>query len=101
VWYADAKLCDGSQPEFFHGHRNKTQLHLALTRQMQYGSGLMTALQEQQQTGRILLDPKVDAQVAIKLGRILRQCLLIVDVGLLTSVKRGSGQTRMGLTCVT
>ncbi|XP_059453407.1 NDR1/HIN1-like protein 6 [Corylus avellana] len=86
VWYADAKLCDGSLPEFYQGHRNKTQLHLALTGQTQYGSGLMTALQEQQQTGRIPLDLKVDAPVAIKLGRlklkkvrILGQCMLVVD----------------------
>ncbi|KAE8099862.1 hypothetical protein FH972_017807 [Carpinus fangiana] len=86
VWYADAKLCDGSLPEFYQGHRNKTQLHLALTGQTQYGSALMTALQEQQQTGLIPLDLKVDAPVAIKLGRlklkkvrILGHCLLVVD----------------------
>ena len=77
VWYADAKICDCSQPEFYQGHRNETQLHLTLTGQMQYGSGLMTALREQQQTGRIPFDLKVDAPVAIKLGRILGQCLFV------------------------
>lgn len=86
VWYANTKLCDGLLPEFYQGHRNTTQLHLALTGQTQYGSTLMTALQEQQQTGRIPLDLKVDAPVAIKLGRlklkkvkILGECLLVVD----------------------
>ncbi|XP_040995667.1 NDR1/HIN1-like protein 6 [Juglans microcarpa x Juglans regia] len=86
VWYANTKLCDGPLPKFYQGHQNKTVLHLALTGQTQYGNTLMTAIQEQQQTGRIPLDLKVDAPVAIKLGklklkkvRILGGCLLVVD----------------------
>lgn len=86
VWYSNTKLCDGALPEFYQGHQNKTVLHLALTGQTQYGSTLMNAIQEQQQTGRIPLDLKVDAPVAIKLGmmklkkvRILGECLLVVD----------------------
>ncbi|KAJ7970135.1 Late embryogenesis abundant protein [Quillaja saponaria] len=86
VWYTKTKLCEGSLPKFYQGHQNKTVLNVSLTGQAQSGSTLMTALQEQQQTGRIPLDLKVDAPVAIKLGtlklrkvRILGECLLVVD----------------------
>jgi hypothetical protein len=86
VWYTNTKLCDGVLPKFYQGHQNKTVLQVALTGQTQYGSTLMTALQQQQQTGRIPLDLKVDAPVAIKLGklklmkvRVLGECLLVVD----------------------
>ncbi|GMY12733.1 NDR1/HIN1-like protein 6 [Fagus crenata] len=86
VWYTNTKLCDGVLPKFYQGHQNKTLLQVALTGQTQYGSTLMTALQQQQQTGRIPLDLKVDAPVAIKLGklklmkvRVLGECLLVVD----------------------
>ncbi|XP_030940892.1 NDR1/HIN1-like protein 6 [Quercus lobata] len=86
VWYTNTKLCDGSLPKFYQGHQNKTVLHVPLTGQTQYGSTLMTALQQQQQTGQIPLDLKVDAPVSIKLGklklkkvRVLADCLLVVD----------------------
>ncbi|XVF06978.1 hypothetical protein REPUB_Repub06bG0097900 [Reevesia pubescens] len=52
----------------------------------EFGSTLMSALQQQQQTGQIPLDLKVHAPVAIKLGklkmrkvRILGECKLVVD----------------------
>lgn len=86
VWDERAKLCEGFLPKFYQGHQNVTKLDVALTGQAQYGSTLMKAIQEQQQTGRIPLDLKVDAPVAIKLGKlklrkvkILGQCLLVVD----------------------
>ena len=86
VWYTKTKLCEGSLPNFYQGHQNKTVLNVALTGQSQYGNTLLTALQEQQQTGRIPLDLKVQAPVAIKLGklklrkvRVLGGCLLVVD----------------------
>lgn len=86
VWYSKTKLCQGSLPRFYQGHRNTTKLNVALTGQTQYASSLMTALQEQQQTGRIPLDLKVNVPVRIKFGklklrevRILGKCLLIVD----------------------
>ena len=86
VWYTNTKLCQGSLPEFYQGHQNTTVLNVVLTGQTQYGSTLMTALQEQQQKGRIPLDLKVDVPVAIKLGklklkkvRFLVECLLVVD----------------------
>ncbi|KAJ6290943.1 hypothetical protein OIU78_026643 [Salix suchowensis] len=86
VWYSNTKLCAGSIPKFYQGHRNMTKLDVSLTGQTQYGNTLLRALQEQQQTGRIPLDLKVDAPVSIKLGRlklrkvtILGDCLLVVD----------------------
>lgn len=86
VWYTKTKLCEGSLPIFYQGHQNKTVLNVALTGQTQYGNTLMTALQEQQQTGRIPLDLKVHAPVTIKLGKlklrkvkVLGRCLLVVD----------------------
>lgn len=86
VWYKSTNLCQGSIPRFYQGHQNKTVLNVALTGQNQYGRTLLDALQEQQQTGRIPLDLKIDVPVSIKLGklklkkvRILGTCKLIVD----------------------
>jgi hypothetical protein len=86
VLYTNTKLCEGSLPEFYQGHQNKTVLNVSLTGQVQSGSTLMTALQQQQQTGRIPLDLNIHAPVAIKLGRlklkkvkVLGQCQLVVD----------------------
>lgn len=86
IWYTKTKLCEGALPVFYQGHRNTTKLDVVLTGQSQYGQTLMNALQEQQQTGRIPLDLKVDAPVAIKLGklklnkvRVLGRCLLEVN----------------------
>ncbi|XP_028756552.1 NDR1/HIN1-like protein 6 [Neltuma alba] len=86
VWYSNTQLCEGSLPEFYQGHRNKTVLDVSLTGQVQAGSTLMAALQEQQQTGRVPLELKVHAPVAIKLGRlklrkvrVLGECMLTAD----------------------
>ncbi|KDP45825.1 hypothetical protein JCGZ_17432 [Jatropha curcas] len=86
VWYGETRLCAGSIPKFYQGHRNVTKLDVSLSGQTQYGSTLMQALQEQQQTGQIPLDLKVDAPVAVKFGRlklrkvrILGDCNLVVD----------------------
>ncbi|KAK9065128.1 hypothetical protein SSX86_016511 [Deinandra increscens subsp. villosa] len=86
VWYKNTNLCQGSLPIFYQGHLNKTVLNVALAGQNQYGRTLLGALREQQQTGRIPLDLKVDVPVKIELGkmksqkvRILGKCLLIVD----------------------
>lgn len=86
VSYTNMRLCEGTLPKFYQGHQNKTVLNVALTGRDQYGNTLMNALQQQQQTGSIPLDLKVDAPVAIKLGtlklrkvRILGKCLLVVD----------------------
>ncbi|KAI3732876.1 hypothetical protein L1987_64087 [Smallanthus sonchifolius] len=86
VWYKNTNLCQGSLPIFYQGQLNKTVIHVALAGQNQYGRTLMAALQEQQQTGRIPLDLKVNVPVKIQLGnlklikvRVLGKCLLIVD----------------------
>ncbi|KAK1408383.1 hypothetical protein QVD17_40111 [Tagetes erecta] len=86
VWYKNTNLCQGSIPVFYQGPVNKTVLNVALAGQNQYGRTLLGALQEQQQTGRIPLDLKVDVPVKIELGelklmkvRILGKCMLIVD----------------------
>ncbi|KAK4428202.1 NDR1/HIN1-like protein 6 [Sesamum alatum] len=86
VWYKNTNLCQGSIPRFYQGHQNRTVLNVALTGQNQYGRTLLEALQEQQQTGRIPLDLKIDVPVSIKLGklklkkvRVVGTCKLIVD----------------------
>lgn len=86
MWYKNTNLCQGSLPVFYQGHQNKTVLNVALSGQNQYGRTLLAALQEQQQTGQIPLDLKVDVPVKIQLGklklmkvRILGKCMLVVD----------------------
>ncbi|KAK4394945.1 NDR1/HIN1-like protein 6 [Sesamum angolense] len=86
VWYKNTNLCQGSIPKFYQGHQNRTVLNVALTGQNQYGRTLLEALQEQQQTGRIPLDLKIDVPVSIKLRklklkkvRVVGTCMLIVD----------------------
>ncbi|GMI78874.1 NDR1/HIN1-like 25 [Hibiscus trionum] len=86
VWYTNSKLCEGSLPKFYQGHQNITKLDVVLTGQAESGSTLMSALQQQQQTGQIPLDLKVHAPVAVKLGKlkmrkvkILGECKLVVD----------------------
>ncbi|GAA0148750.1 hypothetical protein LIER_08105 [Lithospermum erythrorhizon] len=86
VWYKSTNLCHGPLPKFYQGHQNKTVMDVALTGQSQYGRTLMTALQEEQQTGRIPLDLKINVPVRIKLGalklpkvRVLGDCMVVVD----------------------
>ncbi|KAI3748208.1 hypothetical protein L6452_11142 [Arctium lappa] len=86
IWYKNTNLCQGSLPIFYQGHRNKTVLNVALSGQNQYGRTLLAALQQQQQTGQVPLDLKVDVPVKIELGklklkkvRIKGKCMLIVD----------------------
>ncbi|XP_047942013.1 NDR1/HIN1-like protein 6 [Salvia hispanica] len=86
VWYKETNLCQGTIPIFYQGHQNKTVLNVALTGRNQYGTTLLNALQEQQQTGRVPLDLKINVPVSIKLGslklrkvRIVGTCMLIVD----------------------
>ncbi|KAK7278326.1 hypothetical protein RJT34_23354 [Clitoria ternatea] len=107
VWYTNTMLCEGSLSKFYQGHQNKTELNVSLTGQVQSGSTLMTALQQQQQTGRIPLDLKVHAPVAIKLGRlklkkvrVLGECMLVVDSlssNNLISIKASNCKFRMKL----
>ncbi|KAJ7975486.1 Late embryogenesis abundant protein [Quillaja saponaria] len=107
VWYTETKLCEGSLPKFYQDHQNKTVLNVSLTGQAQSGSTLMKALQEQQQTGRVPLDLKVDAPIAIKLGslklrkvKILGDCLLVVDslsANNLISIKASNCRFRLKL----
>ncbi|KAL2325242.1 hypothetical protein Fmac_024300 [Flemingia macrophylla] len=107
VWYTNTRLCEGSLPQFYQGHQNKTMLNVSLTGQVQSGSTLMTALQQQQQTGRVPLDLKVHAPVSIKLGRlklrkvsVLGECMLVVDSlasNNLVSIKASNCKFRMKL----
>ncbi|KAF8014646.1 hypothetical protein BT93_H0451 [Corymbia citriodora subsp. variegata] len=86
VWYENDKLCQGSLPIFYQGHKNVTELNVRLSGQTRSGRTLMNALQEQQQTGQIPLTLNVNAPVAVKVGRlklrkvrILGKCLLVVN----------------------
>ncbi|KAJ0027463.1 hypothetical protein Pint_35987 [Pistacia integerrima] len=87
VWYTDTKLCGGSMPKFYQGHQNTTVFNLPLTGQTQDATALATSLQQQQQqTGNVPLDLKVDQPVRIKLGKLKLmkvqfavRCRLVVD----------------------
>ncbi|KAE8684397.1 nibrin-like isoform X2 [Hibiscus syriacus] len=87
VWYTGTQLCRGSIPKFYQGHRNTTVLVLPMSGQIQNGSGLMTALQQQQQqTGNIPLMLRASQPVRIKLGSLKLpemkfsvRCRLVVD----------------------
>lgn len=86
VWYTDTQLCNGMLPKFYQGHRNTTVLVVGLTGQAQMGGALLTAFQEQQQTGMIPLVLRADVPVRVKFGAVkLRKvrfrvrCNLVVD----------------------
>ncbi|OVA07411.1 Late embryogenesis abundant protein [Macleaya cordata] len=86
VWYTKTKLCEGSLPKFYQGHRNTTVMDVALTGQTKNGSELLTTLLAQQQTGSIPLNVRVKVPVKVKLGKLklwkvkfLVKCKLVVD----------------------
>ncbi|XVF73974.1 hypothetical protein PTKIN_Ptkin13bG0024000 [Pterospermum kingtungense] len=71
AWYNETKLCEGSLPKFYQGHRNTTVLVLPLTGQIQNATALLTTLQQQQQqTGNIPLRLRVRQPVRVKLGKL-------------------------------
>ncbi|KAI4319261.1 hypothetical protein MLD38_032884 [Melastoma candidum] len=86
VWYQKDMLCAGKIPTFYQGHRNVTKLDVVLTGDHESGSTILTALQQQQQSGGIPLNLKVSAPVAIQLGgfktmkvKVRGDCSLVVD----------------------
>ncbi|OIW04423.1 hypothetical protein TanjilG_32615 [Lupinus angustifolius] len=87
AWYNDTKLCEGSLPKFYQGHRNITVLSIPLSGQTQDASGLQNSLQQQlQQNGNVTLNLKVKQPVRIKLGKLKIfkinfkvRCKLVVD----------------------
>ncbi|XP_057955189.1 NDR1/HIN1-like protein 6 [Malania oleifera] len=71
AWYTGTKLCEGTFPKFYQGHRNTTVLNLALTGQTQNASDLLTTVQqEQQSTGSIPLNLRAKVPVRVKLGKL-------------------------------
>ncbi|QCE01106.1 NDR1/HIN1-like protein 6 [Vigna unguiculata] len=87
AWYDDTKLCEGSLPKFYQGHRNTTVLSIPLTGQTQDATGLQTSLQQQlQETANVPLNLKVNQPVRIKLGKLKLftikfrvRCKIVVD----------------------
>lgn len=71
VYYTDTKLCEGSLPKFYQGHKNTTVLNIPLTGQTENATALANTLQEQQQrTGNVPLNLRVKQPVRIKLGKL-------------------------------
>lgn len=108
VWYTDTKLCKGSLPKFYQGHRNTTVMDVVLTGQTQNATGLLTTLQaERQATGTIPLNLKVKVPVRIKLGKLKLfkvkfrvRCKLVVDnlsANSAISIKNSSCKFRLRL----
>ncbi|KAF6153389.1 hypothetical protein GIB67_003579 [Kingdonia uniflora] len=87
VYYTNIKLCEGSLPKFYQGHRNTTELDIALTGQTNNASTLLTTLsQEQQTTGTVPLNLRADVPIRVKLGKLklprvkfVVKCNLVVD----------------------
>ncbi|XP_073047320.1 NDR1/HIN1-like protein 6 [Primulina eburnea] len=70
VWYTGTKLCEGSLPEFYQGHRNTTVLSLTLAGQTDNATGLLQSLQAAQQSGSVPLNLRAKVPVRLKLGRL-------------------------------
>lgn len=85
--YEETKLCEGSLPKFYQGHRNTTSLDLPLSGQAQNASGLISRLrQQEQETGNVPLNLRVKQPVRVKLGKLKLfkvkfrvSCTLLVD----------------------
>ncbi|RWW89151.1 hypothetical protein BHE74_00001873 [Ensete ventricosum] len=70
AWYAGERLCTGSLPAFYQGHRNTTVLHVLLTGETRMGSELPAELLLQQQTGMIPLAVRGDVPVSVRIGKM-------------------------------
>ncbi|XP_009613605.1 NDR1/HIN1-like protein 6 [Nicotiana tomentosiformis] len=86
VWYTGVKLCEGSLPKFYQGHRNTTVLSLNLSGQTENASELLQSLQVDQQKGSIPLNLRAKVPVKLKIGKLklmkwkfLVKCRLDVD----------------------
>ncbi|CAN4078451.1 unnamed protein product [Withania somnifera] len=86
VWYTGVTLCEGSLPRFYQGHQNITVLSLDLSGQTQNATGLLQALQVDQQRGSIPLNLRAKVPVKLKIGKLklmkwkfLVKCRLDVD----------------------
>jgi len=107
VWYTQTQLCHGALPAFYQRPMSTKVLDVQLSGQNQFGRTLMAALQQQQQTGNIPLDLKVDQPVSIRVGnvkigkvRVLANCKLIVDSlssNSLVSIKTSSCRIKVRL----
>lgn len=87
AWYMDTKLCEGSLPKFYQGHKNTTVLSIPLTGRTENATGLQSTLMQQvQDTGNVPLNLKVKQPVRIKLGKLKLftikfrvRCKVVVD----------------------
>ncbi|XP_057442095.1 NDR1/HIN1-like protein 6 [Lotus japonicus] len=87
AWYNDTKLCEGSLPKFYQGHRNTTVLSIPLSGETNNATGLQSSLQQQlQQTGSVPLHLRAKQPVRIKLGKLKLfritfrvRCRIVVD----------------------
>ncbi|KNA06611.1 hypothetical protein SOVF_179420, partial [Spinacia oleracea] len=71
AWYRDTRLCQGSLPRFYQGHRNTTVIDVSLTGTVNDASGFSTTLQQQQrETGNIPLVLRARVPVRIRLGKL-------------------------------
>ncbi|KAL3845053.1 hypothetical protein ACJIZ3_002456 [Penstemon smallii] len=86
VWYVGTRLCEGSLPEFYQGHRTTTMLSLMLAGQTQDAVGLLQSLLVDQQSGSIPLNLQARVPVRLKVGglklmkwKFLVRCNMAVD----------------------
>lgn len=92
---------------FYQGHRNKTTVTTVLSGEAQLGTQLISALQQQQQTGSVPLRFKGDVPVKVKLGGLKLwkvkarvRCDLVVNrltAGNLISLKTSNCKFRLKL----
>ncbi|KAJ0242993.1 NDR1/HIN1-like protein 6 [Hirschfeldia incana] len=93
VWYKEDKLSEGSLPKFYQGYENTTMIYVEMTGQTQNATGIMTTLDEQQQTtGSIPLELRVNQPVRIKFGKLkLMEVRFLVSCGVFVDSLTANG----------
>lgn len=87
VYYSDVKLCEGSWPVFYQGHRNVTAFVTELRGSgIRLSSSLRSSLIEQQRRGQVPLEIDVKVPVRVKFGVVTSwkitvkvRCDVVVD----------------------
>ncbi|OAY68683.1 Protein YLS9 [Ananas comosus] len=70
AWYENTKLCNGTFPEFYQGHRNTTVLGIMLSGEARLQGELLSALQQAEAEGSVPITVRVDVPVQIKFGAV-------------------------------
>ncbi|CAM8951203.1 unnamed protein product [Rhodiola kirilowii] len=71
AWYENTKLCNGSLPNFYQGHRNTTVMDVVMTGHNANATQILTKLQEQEATtGNVPMSLRANVPLRIKMGKL-------------------------------